>query len=69
MTALFDWWPWLALRERDCCHMNAAWSGLRAFWFGSRLGDWRREFRSIERSEHCTDCPALKSIVPSNRED
>lgn len=59
MIRLFTWWPWLTRHEQSCCHMSHAWSGLRAWWFGSRLGDWRREFETIERSEHCTDCPCI----------
>jgi hypothetical protein len=45
--------------ERDCCHMCMVVDDPRA----NALGQWRREFREIERSEHCTDCPVFSSHV------
>jgi hypothetical protein len=53
MQWLLRLWPWLTSRERKCCHMGQY--GLDA----QPLSRWRREFRQIDRSEHCQDCPLL----------
>lgn len=42
--------------EKRCCHFQ--------HWLGSppeTLPEWRKEFAEIERSEHCRDCPVLKT--------
>lgn len=44
----------LTLAEKLCCHMSQ--------WAPSPtqiLSEWRREFREIERTEHCRDCPVF----------
>jgi hypothetical protein len=40
--------------EKECCHMS------QAEWWAQGIEEWRKEFCSIPRSEHCIDCPMLK---------
>ena len=47
----------LTKAERHCCHMNQ-WEQQP---FGA-LEAWRKEFREIERSEHCRDCPMFEAV-------
>jgi hypothetical protein len=40
--------------EKECCHMS------HAEWWAQGIEEWRKEFRSIPRCEHCIYCPMFK---------
>jgi hypothetical protein len=47
----------LTRSEWRCCHMSAQ----QFDYTATTLEQWRREFREIPQSEHCRDCPAIRS--------
>jgi hypothetical protein len=45
--------------EQCCCHMRA-----QEFDYSTAtIQQWRNEFKSIPRSEHCRDCPMFKGVA------